>query len=614
MVVTYRKRGPTPSSAVRDPGAELVDFQSIAAAGAAATLNQVDQEQIEANRAFTEGMAARGPAQVAPLQPSNVMMPGAPSFLANPPTMPGPMPDIDIDLTRFGVGAPPVTSNAAWARLAAMNAQPADDEALVHENAQQEIDRKEADLRQAMLDGDVGRVQDLIAEIAAAKEYMRQSYQDYRNTVNPVYDKSITATSVIQDNLTSPLESIAMAEQGAIQEAFAGAKADIGAEAGLIGADEQARQAAQQIAGELTSMYLETSEGRQDDAQRILQSLETAAFESARAFKVEDLWNIENRERIDMEQRDKTGRAAEDSLEDLQNRQAQLDLDRERMNLAHDETLRRMREAGESPYMDSVGFGQLTAQMSLSDQFRQAGVPLDRQDLLQGVFAAAFDNGVTNSVQMAEWLNQNVSDDLDNPISRFQQMVNPGGLESMAYNPNEINMLVTAMGSYSAGRSQYEGLATMNDAGIVTVGPITEQIQSWKSTVDNGEIPSSMLVSVASEHGATVNLAPFAATAWTSMVEAAAADGVVITPGGSYRTYQTQVDLAEEKGLYSQGGLAATPGTSNHGLGLAVDIHAISPLQSAWLQNNAYKFGWKTIAREPWHWQFYGGSTYGENA
>ena len=47
---------------------------------------------------------------------------------------------------------------------------------------------------------------------------------------------------------------------------------------------------------------------------------------------------------------------------------------------------------------------------------------------------------------------------------------------------------------------------------------------------------------------------------------------------------------------------------------LAVDIHAISPLQSAWLQNNAYKFGWKTIAREPWHWQFYGGSTYGENA
>ncbi len=57
-----------------------------------------------------------------------------------------------------------------------------------------------------------------------------------------------------------------------------------------------------------------------------------------------------------------------------------------------------------------------------------------------------------------------------------------------------------------------------------------------------------------------------------AMRSAAAADGVTIGITDSYRSYAGQVDVAARKGLYSQGGLASVPGTSNHGWGMALDL------------------------------------------
>ena len=85
----------------------------------------------------------------------------------------------------------------------------------------------------------------------------------------------------------------------------------------------------------------------------------------------------------------------------------------------------------------------------------------------------------------------------------------------------------------------------------------------------------------------------------------AAHAGVQIGVTDSYRSYETQVDLARRKGLYSQGGLAATPGTSQHGWGKAVDVDTNSR-GTQWLRANASRFGFTTIPREPWHWQFGG--------
>lgn len=96
-----------------------------------------------------------------------------------------------------------------------------------------------------------------------------------------------------------------------------------------------------------------------------------------------------------------------------------------------------------------------------------------------------------------------------------------------------------------------------------------------------------------------------AAKAYAEMVAAAEADGITWGITDSYRDYDAQVDVAARKGLYSKGGLAAVPGTSNHGWGSAVDLN-LNDKALAWLRANAEKFGFTNIPREPWHWEHKG--------
>ncbi|MBC3762779.1 D-alanyl-D-alanine carboxypeptidase family protein, partial [Quadrisphaera sp. RL12-1S] len=87
---------------------------------------------------------------------------------------------------------------------------------------------------------------------------------------------------------------------------------------------------------------------------------------------------------------------------------------------------------------------------------------------------------------------------------------------------------------------------------------------------------------------------------------------IVITD--SYRSYAAQVAVRRKKP-----GLAAVPGTSEHGWGLAVDLGdgvQNSDEHYDWLIENAPKYGWDhpSWARrggggpyEPWHWEFVAG-------
>ncbi|MCL3860703.1 M15 family metallopeptidase [Actinotalea sp. K2] len=82
----------------------------------------------------------------------------------------------------------------------------------------------------------------------------------------------------------------------------------------------------------------------------------------------------------------------------------------------------------------------------------------------------------------------------------------------------------------------------------------------------------------------------------------------------AYRTYEQQVHLKQTRGW-----LAARPGTSTHGRGLAVDLAGIGGLGQfdtpgyLWLRENAPSYGWHhpELMRpggggppEPWHWEF----------
>lgn len=123
----------------------------------------------------------------------------------------------------------------------------------------------------------------------------------------------------------------------------------------------------------------------------------------------------------------------------------------------------------------------------------------------------------------------------------------------------------------------------------------------------NGRIPSNALTDVGGGH----KMYGRAAQAYREMTAAARRDGVNIRLTDSYRSYAAQVDVARRKGIYGvrqpngRLGLAARPGTSNHGLGAAVDVNLqASPGASAWLRANASRFGFRTIPREPWHWEY----------
>ena len=123
----------------------------------------------------------------------------------------------------------------------------------------------------------------------------------------------------------------------------------------------------------------------------------------------------------------------------------------------------------------------------------------------------------------------------------------------------------------------------------------------------NGMIPAANLTPIGAGH----KLQGSAAAAYMKMVDAAKAEGVSWGITDSYRSYDAQVDVARRKGLYSQGGLAAKPGTSNHGWGLATDLKLDGKSQQ-WMQKHAGEYGFSTIPREPWHWEFGKGGKGGE--
>lgn len=131
----------------------------------------------------------------------------------------------------------------------------------------------------------------------------------------------------------------------------------------------------------------------------------------------------------------------------------------------------------------------------------------------------------------------------------------------------------------------------------------------------NGRLTSADLDPVSFSPGQ--QLAPAAALALSKLNQAYKAEfGNSITISDSYRSYAAQVATKALKG-----DLAATPGQSNHGLGLAVDLggglQTFGTAQHNWMLANAPKYGWVLPSwaqqggskPEAWHWEYVGGSS-----
>lgn len=117
----------------------------------------------------------------------------------------------------------------------------------------------------------------------------------------------------------------------------------------------------------------------------------------------------------------------------------------------------------------------------------------------------------------------------------------------------------------------------------------------------NGKIPKEALSLIGvGQH----RLSSKAAQSFRAMRAAAATDGIEIGVTDSYRDLGAQEALARQKGLYSQGGLAARPGTSNHGWGLALDVK-VDAAGLSWMRLHAAQYGFVgDVPREPWHWDY----------
>jgi hypothetical protein len=137
-----------------------------------------------------------------------------------------------------------------------------------------------------------------------------------------------------------------------------------------------------------------------------------------------------------------------------------------------------------------------------------------------------------------------------------------------------------------------------------------------------GELPEKLLRTV--EGGGKLH--HLASYAWEAMCVKAKSEGIQLKPtssGDLYRSYESQkkgfltryqlepvigtsTKTFEGKTWYLKKGMAmlATPGKSQHNLGLAVDIASASEAKRLnWLIANVKEFGfsWEVVPSEPWH-------------
>ena len=128
----------------------------------------------------------------------------------------------------------------------------------------------------------------------------------------------------------------------------------------------------------------------------------------------------------------------------------------------------------------------------------------------------------------------------------------------------------------------------------------------------NGQIPDSALCPLNFAMGAELRCDAAAAIEQLN-VAYREKFGTDLTISDSYRSYSSQVECRRTKG-----NLCAVPGTSNHGLGKAVDLgggaQSFGTVQHLWLVANAGTYGWTWPAwahlggskPEPWHWEYVG--------
>jgi LAS superfamily LD-carboxypeptidase LdcB len=152
------------------------------------------------------------------------------------------------------------------------------------------------------------------------------------------------------------------------------------------------------------------------------------------------------------------------------------------------------------------------------------------------------------------------------------------------------------------------GLTALGTMAVAAAIPSSKQI---KTDSRNGQLSTSELKDIG--NGQKLSIA--AADAFLLMKADAAKEGVNIQLSDSYRSLARQNAIFDwdhynktgkrrKKGTSSTA--AAYPGTSNHGLGRAIDVS--NTAAQKWIRDNGEKYGWSwaegRAVGEPWHFTY----------
>ena len=162
-----------------------------------------------------------------------------------------------------------------------------------------------------------------------------------------------------------------------------------------------------------------------------------------------------------------------------------------------------------------------------------------------------------------------------------------------------------------AAKAAYKKLVGVLGSAIPS-SDIGKPCSSASTTYPNGLFPTSALCPLWQAPGEM--LSPRAAAAFNAMTQAYARQtGSPICVTDSYRSLSQQYVTKAKRGRF-----AARPGTSRHGLGMALDlcggINNFGSPAHLWMKQNAPLYGWfhpswaspSGATPEPWHWEFAG--------
>lgn len=141
------------------------------------------------------------------------------------------------------------------------------------------------------------------------------------------------------------------------------------------------------------------------------------------------------------------------------------------------------------------------------------------------------------------------------------------------------------------------------------VGPNQLYRSRWHDYAVNGYMPANELCGIAQNSNwrfACRGVRDFNAMDAAFKVKFGHVMPVTSWSASLYRTYAQQVS-AYNNYLAGTGNLAAKPGTSNHGWGLAADISTslMTSTESSWLAANAANWGFvRDVSGEPWHYHY----------